>query len=230
MNPVFDFSFAWSILPVLALGAVTTLKLTIIGFLIAIVIALPIALARRSNSWLAAISSGFLIEFIRSTPLLIQIYFLFFVGPQFGIRLSPMVAGLAAIGLYYGCFIAEVYRAGLDSVPVGQWEAVVALNMRRGRAYRIIILPQAIRPMIPALGNYLIDMFKATPLLSVITVVEMMTRAKMIGAETFRYTEPMTLVGIFFLVMTLASSAMIRLFERYLTQAGATNSVTLAGT
>jgi polar amino acid transport system permease protein len=214
VNEVFDWGFAWSILPALASGASVTFQSTVIGFLVALVLGLPLALGRRSRSFLLFLPATAIIEFIRSTPLLIQVYFIFFIGPQFGVRLSPVTAGLTAIGLYYGCFIAEVYRSGIDAVPRGQWEAVVALNMSRWRAYRAIILPQAIPPMVPALGNYLIDMFKATPILSVITVLEMMTRAKMIGSETFRYTEPMTLVGAFFLIMTLGSSVLIRQLER----------------
>ncbi|WP_407170425.1 ectoine/hydroxyectoine ABC transporter permease subunit EhuD [Bradyrhizobium sp. ORS 111] len=211
---MFDWNFAWSITPMLAAGALVTFEATVIGFIVAVFVALPLALARRSRAVLLAWPIGFVIEFIRSTPLLIQVYFIFFVGPQFGITLPPMGAGLIAIGLYYGCFVSEVYRAALDSVPKGQWEAVVALNLGRWRAYKDVILPQAIPPMIPTLGNYLIEMFKATPVLSVISVLEMMERAKLIGSETFRYTEPMTLVGVFFLIMTLASSLLIRKLEQ----------------
>ncbi|MCA1510399.1 ectoine/hydroxyectoine ABC transporter permease subunit EhuD [Bradyrhizobium sp. NBAIM01] len=226
MSDVFDWGFAWSILPLLASGALVTFQSTVIGFVLALAIGLPLALGRRSRSFLLFIPATAVIEFIRSTPLLIQLYFIFFVGPQFGIKLSPLMAGLLAIGLYYGCFIAEVYRSGIDAVPRGQWEAVMALNIGRWRAYRAIILPQAIPPMIPALGNYLIDIFKATPILSVITVLEMMTRAKMIGSESFRYTEPMTIVGAFFLIMTLGASFLVRRLERLL---GEVRSKTPAG-
>jgi polar amino acid transport system permease protein len=214
VNPVFDWAFAWSILPTLAAGARITFIATIVGFAAALVVGLVLALGRRSRLRLLAWPVAGLIEFIRSTPFVIQVYFIFFVGPQLGIVLAPMTAGLIALGLYYGCFVAEVYRAGLDAVPKGQWEAVTALNMGRWRGYRAVILPQAIPPMVPALGNYLVDMFKATPILSVITVLEMMARAKLIGSETFRYIEPMTLVGLFFLVMTLSSSFLVRRLER----------------
>lgn len=228
MSDVFDWGFAWSILPLLASGALVTFKSTVIGFLLALGIGLPLALGRRSRSFFLLVPATAVVEFIRSTPLLIQLYFIFFVGPQFGMRLSPLTAGLAAIGLYYGCFIAEVYRSGIDAVPRGQWEAVKALNMGRWRAYRAIILPQAIPPMIPALGNYLIDIFKATPILSVVTVLELMTQAKMIGSESFRYTEPMTLVGLFFLVMTLGASFLVRRLEG-LGQLRSKTTVGLAG-
>ncbi|MCK1699431.1 ectoine/hydroxyectoine ABC transporter permease subunit EhuD [Bradyrhizobium sp. 144] len=211
---IFDWNLAWSITPVLFVGALVTFEATVIGFTLAIFIALPLALARRSRALLLAWPIGFLIEFIRSTPLLVQLYFIFFVGPRFGITLPPMSAGLIAIGLYYGCFISEVYRAGLDSVSKGQWEAATALNLGRWRTYKDVILPQATPPMIPALGNYLIDMFKATPVLSVISVSELMERAKLIGSETFRYTEPITLVGGGFLIMSLASSRLVQRLEQ----------------
>lgn len=214
MNEIFDFGFAWSILPALLEGVLVTIQATVLGYLLALVIALPLALARRSSSLLLFVPSWAVIEFFRSTPLLIHIYVVFFVAPNFGIVLSPMVSGLISLGIYFGCFISEVYRTGLDAVPKAQWEAARALNLTVGHAYRRIILPQALPPMIPALGNFLIDMFKATPLLSVITVFEMMTRAKLIGAETFRYIEPMTIVGLMFLVLTLISSALIRKLER----------------
>ncbi|MCK1481392.1 ectoine/hydroxyectoine ABC transporter permease subunit EhuD [Bradyrhizobium sp. 193] len=219
MNDFFDFAFAWSILPALLQGAVVTIQATILGYLLAVIVGLPLSLARRSSSLVLVGLSWSVIEFIRSTPLLIQIYVVFFVAPEFGVTLSPMAAGLLSLGLYYGCFIAEVYRAGLDAVPRGQWEAVRALNIGVRQAYQRIILPQAIPPMVPALGNFLIDMFKATPILSVITVLEMMTRAKMIGSETFRYVEPITIVGAIFLILTLISSAIIRRTERYFNNA-----------
>ncbi|MET4518912.1 ectoine/hydroxyectoine ABC transporter permease subunit EhuD [Bradyrhizobium sp. I1.7.5] len=215
MKNFFDLQFAWSILPSLLQGASVSLEATVLGYLLALVIGLPLSLARRSSSLVLIALSWSVIEFIRSTPLLIQIYVVFFVAPQFGFTLSPMAAGLLALGLYYGCFIAEVYRAGLDAVPRGQWEAVRALNIGMAHAYRRIILPQAIPPMVPALGNFLIDMLKATPILSVITVSEMMTRAKSIGSETFRYVEPITMVGAIFLIITLASSMIISTAENY---------------
>jgi polar amino acid transport system permease protein len=211
-----NWHFAVQILPVLARGAVVTVETTLIAFVLALALGLVLALLRRSQRAALSVPAWGIIEFIRGTPLLIQIYCLFFVGPSFGIVLSPMVAGLIALGVYYGCFTAEVYRAGLDAVPRGQWESARALNLSRYRTYRDVILPQAIPPMVPALGNYLIDMFKATPILSVISVLEMMTQAKMIGAETFRYIEPMSIVGLFFLAMTLVSSYGIRRVERHL--------------
>jgi polar amino acid transport system permease protein len=109
-----------------------------------------------------------------------------------------------------------VYRAGLESVARGQWEAARALNLPPRRTFLRIVLPQAIPPVLPALGNYVVAMFKDTPLLSTITVLELLYTAKNVGAETFRYLEPFTLVGVLFLVVSLVAAAGIRALERRL--------------
>jgi polar amino acid transport system permease protein len=130
------------------------------------------------------------------------------------LTLSPLVAGVIGLGLHYGTYTAEVYRAGIDNVPRGQWEAARACNLSAGQTWREIILPQAIPPMIPALANYLVAMFKETPLLSAITVLELMNQARSIANFHYRYIEPMTLVGVFFLVISLISVAGLRWLER----------------
>jgi polar amino acid transport system permease protein len=212
---LFDWQFALEILPQLARAAVVTIEATFLGFALAAVLGLALALLRRSrNPWTSAITGGF-VEFIRSTPVLIQIFFLFFVFPRFGIVIPAFAAGVMALGLHYACYCSEVYRAGLDGIPRGQWEAAVALNLGPLRTYRDVIIPQAIPPVVPALGNYLIGMFKETPLLSAIAVLELMQTAKIIGSETFRYLEPITMVGAFFLVMSLVSAAGVRRVEAW---------------
>lgn len=212
----FDWQFAWRILPDLLQASLATLGITLAGFVIALILGLVLALLRRSHlacfSWPAA---G-VIEFIRSTPLLIQLYFLFYVLPEYGLVMSALTTGILGISLHYACYIAEVYRAGLDAVPRGQWEAATALNLKPWHAYRDIILPQAIRPILPALGNYLIAMFKDTPVLSAITVVELMLQAKNIGSQTFRYIEPITMAGLFFLLISLCAALLVRRLEQRL--------------
>lgn len=209
----FDWEFAWEILPRLLDASLKTIGITIAGFSIAIVLGLFLAVGRRSrHRWLSWPMTG-LIEFIRSTPLLIQVYFLFFVLPNYGLNLSALQAGIIGIALHYACYTAEVYRAGLDAVPRAQWEAVTALNMKPLNAYRKVILPQALRPILPALGNYMISMLKDTPVLSAITVVEIMQRAKNIGSEHFRYLEPITMVGLFFLILSLGLAWFVRRLE-----------------
>ncbi|MBK3759598.1 ectoine/hydroxyectoine ABC transporter permease subunit EhuD [Stutzerimonas frequens] len=209
----FDWQFAREILPRLLDASLTTMGIALAGFAIAVVLGLFLAIARRSRQrWLSWPITG-LIEFIRSTPLLIQVYFLFYVFPNYGLNLSAMQAGIIGIALHYACYTAEVYRAGLDAVPRSQWEAVTALNMKPWTAYRDVILPQALRPVLPALGNYLISILKDTPVLSAITVVEIMQRAKNIGSESFRYLEPITMVGVFFLILSLGLAWCVRRLE-----------------
>ena len=209
----FDWGYAGTILPVLVDGLAVTLQATVLGMAIALTLGLALALARRSRLRFIAWPVAGLVEFVRSTPLLVQVYFLFYVLPEAGLKLTPLATGVLALGLHYAAYCSEVYRAGLEAVPRGQWEAADALNLGRWRTLAGIIIPQAIPPVVPALGNYLVAMFKDTPLLSAITVVELLQAAKLTGAETFRYVEPLTLVGILFLALSLASAAVIRRVE-----------------
>jgi polar amino acid transport system permease protein len=179
-----------------------------------LVVGLLLALLRRNpRRWVNRPTTE-VIEFVRSTPLLVQIYFLFYIGPQFGVTLHPWIAGILALGIHYGTYTSEVYRAGLEGVRKGQWEAAIALNLSKYQTYRDIILPQAIPPIIPTLGNYLIGIFKETPLLSVITIAEMLTRAKDYASENFRYTEAYIMVGVFFLVLSIPASYFVNWSER----------------
>ena len=209
----FDWSFAWSILPALLAASVITIQATIAAFMVAAVGGLALMLLRRTPSRMVRWPTVAIAEFIRSTPLLVQLYFLYFVLPNVGVVLSPFLTGVIGLGLHYSCYTSEAYRAGLQSVPRGQWEAAVALNYRRRDMFGRIILPQAIPPVIPALGNYLIAMFKDTPMLAAINVVELMQTANLIASEKFLYVEPMTLVGLLFLTMSLIASYFVRRLE-----------------
>ena len=217
---MWDWSFTFEILPILAKAAITSIEATLLGFVLAASLGLVLAVLRIAVPW-TAWPISVLVELIRSTPLLIQIFFLFFVFPSFGITLDALTAGVLALGIHYAAYCSEVYRAGFDNIPRGQWEASIALNLSAWTTFRDIIIPQAIPPIVPALGNYLVALFKETPLLSAIAVYELMQAAKNIGSETFRYTEPITLVGLFFLAMSLVSASLIRALERYLNRRSA---------
>lgn len=221
MNPVFDWSFAWDILPTLGQALIITVQATLVGMLVAVTLGLALALLRRSTMILVSVPTAFVVEFVRSTPLLVQMYFLFYVLPSLGVSLSPLATGILALGVHYAAYCAEVYRAGIEAVPRGQIEAATALNLSRWRTAVGVTLPQAIPPVVPALGNYLVAMFKDTPLLSAITVVELLQQSKMIGSATFRYTEPLTLVGVLFLVLSLAAAWCVRRVENRLKPYGA---------
>lgn len=211
---IFDWAFAWSLMPELMDALGITVIATVLGMALAMVLGLFWAVLRRSKNPALYWFSTTVVEFFRSTPLLVQIYFLFYVLPDVGFRLSPLQTGVLALGIHYSAYLAEVYRAGIDSVPRGQWEAATALNLCKFHTFRSIIFPQALPPIIPAMGNYLIAMFKDTPMLSAITVLELLQTAKIIGAETFRYIEPLTLVGMLFLTLSLISARMIRFLEK----------------
>lgn len=211
-----DWAFVWQIMPTLIEGAKITILATVLGAIVAAVFGLVLAIARRSPVKAISHPVGFFAQFVRGTPLLVQLYFIFYVLPDIGIRLSPLVAGVIGLGIHYGTYAAEVYRSGIDNVPRGQWEAARATNLTIRQSWIHVVLPQAIPPMIPALANYFIAMFKETPLLSAITVLELMNQAKSIANSNYRYIEPMTLVGVFFLVISLISVLGLRwLEERY---------------
>ncbi len=213
-------SFAVSILPILLIGLEVTLAATALGFLIAMVLGLVFALLRRAPSRAIAWPVGVFVEFIRDTPLLVQLYFLYFVLPKYGITLPAFITGALALGLQYSAYTSEVYRAGLDAIRRGQWEAAAALNLPRWRVYADVLVPQAIPRIIPALGNYLVSMLKDTPVLSTITVVDMLNLANLIGDRTFEYLVPLSMVGLIFLLLTLLCSVGIRGVEMLLPRAG----------
>ncbi len=210
-----QWEFVWEILPRLVQATGNTLIAAGAGYAIALVLGLVLALAQRSPSRVLTFLVREFVEFIRSTPLLLQIFFVFYVGPQFGIRLSPWMSGMIAIGLHYSCYLSEVYRGGIESVPRGQWEAATALNMSTMQTYRRIVIPQAIPPALAGLGNYLVGIFKDTPMLSVIGVAELIHTANAIGSENYRFLEPYTMVGLIFLAISLPSAGLIRGFEGY---------------
>ena len=216
MPDLWDWGYAWQILPELARAALIPIEATLLGFALAAVLGLVFAILRMSkNPWIANPITGF-VEFVRGTPVLIQIFFMFYVLPQFGITMPALLTGVLALGLHYATYCSEVYRAGLENIPRGQWEAAIALNLTPYRTFKDVIIPQAIPPIAPALGNYFIAMFKETPLLSAIAVVELMQTAKILGSFSFRYLEPMTLVGVFFLAMSLIASLLNQQVERWL--------------
>jgi polar amino acid transport system permease protein len=213
-------SFAWSILPILGIGLIVTLEAAAAGFAIALVLGLAFALLRRSRFVAVSWPTAFVIEFLRDTPLLVQLFFLYYVLPIYGIVLPAFLTGALALGLQYSAYTSEVYRGGLDAVPRGQWEAATALNLGSGRTYWDIIIPQAIPRIIPAMGNYLVSMLKETPVLSVVTVVDMLNLANLIGDRTFEYLVPLSLVGLIFLTLTLVCSVAIHWLEKALPKNG----------
>jgi polar amino acid transport system permease protein len=211
---IWDWRFTGQIVPDVLAGLVVTLEATVLGSIVAFALGLVLALLRRSNVWLISKVTWLFIEFVRSTPLLVQLYFLFNVLPDIGLRFSSLTTGVIGLGVHYATYTAEVYRAGIEGVPRGQWEAATALSLPSRRVWMGVILPQAIPRVLPALGNYVISMFKETPLLLAIGVLDLVGAAQEAGSEAYRYVEPLTLAGIFFLLLSYPSSLLVRRLER----------------
>lgn len=209
-----DWDYALRCMPELLRGLATTALATGLGMAFALVVGLLWALLGELRAWPLAALARSVVELLRSTPLLVQLYFVFYVLPATGVELSPLMTGVLGLGLHYSAYLSEVYRAGIAAVPAGQWEAAAVLNLSRTQTYASIVLPQAIPPMLPMLGNYFIAMFKDTPMLSAITVLELLSRAKLLGAAEFRYLEPLTLVGLLFLALSVPAASLTRALER----------------
>ncbi|MCT2591198.1 ectoine/hydroxyectoine ABC transporter permease subunit EhuD [Streptomyces sp. N2-109] len=196
-------------------GVLVTLQALAIGSLIAFSLGLVWAIAQRSTLIWIRWPVIAVTEFIRNTPLLVQLFFLFYVVPEWGPSMSPLATGIVGLGLHYSTYTAEVYRAGIEGVPAGQWEAATALSLPKTRTWTAVILPQAIRRVIPALGNYVISMLKDSPMIAVIGAFEMLGEAQAYSNETFT-TEALTVVGVAFIVIAYPASLLLRALERRL--------------
>jgi polar amino acid transport system permease protein len=214
MNAEWKWDFAFQILPQMLWATLNTIMAAGIGYAIAAIVGLLFLLGQRTPYKFINIIVRETVEFIRSTPLLIQLFFVYFVGPQFGITLSAWVSAMITIGLHFGTYLSEVYRGALEGVPKTQWEACRALNFTNIYTYRRIVLPQAFPIAIPGMGNYLVGIFKDTPLLSTIGVAELFHAATAVGGYHYRYLEPYTIVGIIFLILSVPAAMGIRKLER----------------
>lgn len=215
-----ELAFALSILPILLRGLIVTVQATVVGFFIAMIIRLVLAVLKGARTRFVSWPATFITEFIRDTPLLVQLFFLYYVLPEYGIVLPAFLTGALALGIQYSAYTSEVYRAGIEAVDRGQHEASKALDLPPRRTFTHIILPQAVPRVIPALGNYLVSIMKDVPVLSVVTVLEMLNVAKIIGDQTFNYLVPLSMVGGIYLILTLVASAGVRFLDTNLPKIG----------
>jgi polar amino acid transport system permease protein len=199
-------------LPLLLDGFLITLLATVLGTLLAAVLGLIVAMANRAPTRWVTVPVRSAVEFVRSTPLLVQLVGAYAVFNT----VDPLTIGITVLGIHYASYMSEVYRAGIDGVPKGQWEACRALSMSPKRTWQAVVLPQAVRNVLPALGNYAIAMFKETPFLAVITVMEMVAQAREYGADHFSYAESFTLAGLIFLLASYPTSLLMRKLEKRL--------------
>ncbi|MCX4908439.1 ectoine/hydroxyectoine ABC transporter permease subunit EhuD [Streptomyces sp. NBC_00878] len=211
-----DWSAVGDFMPHFWDGLLVTLQALVLGSLISFALGLVWALLMRTPSRWVRWPVGVVTEFVRNTPLLVQLFFLFYVLPEWNITFSAMTTGVVAIGLHYSTYTMQVYRAGIEGVPAGQWEAATALNLPMTRTWTAVILPQAIRRVVPALGNYVISMLKDTPMLMAITVLDMLGEARLFSQQNFQFTEPLTVIGVAFILISYPASLLMRALERRL--------------
>jgi polar amino acid transport system permease protein len=216
VNPLhWDWHFARDILPDLFHGLEITFAATLLGSILACLRGLVWALVRMMDVPVLTPFVAFFVDFVRGTPLLIQLYFLFYVFPVWGISLSAFATGILGLGVFYSAYAAEIYRAGIEGLPVGQWEAALTLGLPIRRVWVGVVLPQTIRTVLPILGNQVIAMFKETSLLSTITVMELMAQATNIGSFDFRYIEPLTIAGVLYFIVSYIAARALRHFEHH---------------
>jgi polar amino acid transport system permease protein len=203
--------------PALLRGTALTIFLTFASFAFALVLGLVLALARldRRRWYLYAPAQAF-VELIRGTPLLVQLFYLFFVLPFVGITMDPILTGILGLGINYGAYMSEVYRAGIEAVDRSQWEAAHALAMPTGLIMRVVVLPQAFRIIIPPMGNYLVSLFKDTAIVATISIKELLFSARLLASQNFQYLAVFTTVLVIYLVISYPASLGAAWLERRL--------------
>ncbi len=215
-----EWAFALSILPILLHGMIVTIEASIAGFGIALVLGLVFAVLKAAPLKIISWPAIVITEFCRDTPLLVQLFFLYYVLADYGLVLPAFLTGALALGVQYSAYMAEVYRAGIEAVAPGQREAAKALDLSPVRTFTHIILPQAVPRVVPALGNYLVSIMKDVPVLGVVTVLEMLNVARIIGDQTFDYLVPLSMVGGLYLALTIVASGIVRLVDVSLPKTG----------
>lgn len=213
-------SFSWAdireFLPQLLEGTAVTIRLTLLSMAVALVIGLLVALARVSRHAVPRLPATLYVEFMRGTPLLLQLFYIYYVLPFFGIRMEAFTAGVLGLSLNYAAYLSEVYRSGILAIPVGQREAALSLGMSPALVMRRIILPQAFRIVVPPIGNYFIALFKDSALAAVITIPELLRRGNLLAASTFKHFEIYTMVALIYLLISYPASLGVTYLERRL--------------
>jgi polar amino acid transport system permease protein len=205
---------AQDFLPILLQGAVVTVQVTVLSFLLSSALGLALALMKlspvRALSWTGTV----IINVIRGLPIIVQLFYIYFVLPEFGVQLTAFQAGVIGLGIAYSAYQAENFRAGIEAVDPGQREAAQAMGMRSALIMRRVILPQAFRIALPPYGNTLVMMLKDSSLVSTITVAEMTRAGQLIASSTFQNMTVYTLVALLYLLMSLPLVYGLRRLEK----------------
>ncbi len=203
-------------IPPLLEASVVTVEITILSAALAFVLAFVAGLARLSRLWVVRALASAYIEFFRGTSLLVQLFWLFYVLPHFGLTLPPLSVAVLGLALNAGAYGAEIVRAAIQAVARGQYEAATALNMTRYQTMRWVILPQALVAMIPPFGNLFIELLKGTALVSLITITELAFRGAQLNVATLRTMEIFSIVLVIYFLMAMVITAFMRGIERRL--------------
>jgi ectoine/hydroxyectoine ABC transporter permease protein EhuD len=200
-------------LPTLLQGAALTIAVSLLAFALALIIGLAVGIARISRVAPLRVVSACYIQFIRGTPLLLQLFFIYYVLPYVGIVLTPFVSGVIGLTMNYAAYMAEVFRSGIQAIPKGQWEAGSSVGMSRHLLMRRIILPQAFRIIVPALGNFFVSIFKDSALVSVITLRDLMFSGQLLASATYKHFEIFTMVAVIYFLISYPTAKFVEWVE-----------------
>ncbi len=210
---MFSLTEMISFLPPLLQGAWVTITVSLVAYALALIVGLVFGIARMSRFWPISAVATVYVQFIRGTPLLLQLFFIYYVLPYGGIILSPFASGVSGLTINYSAYMAEVFRSGVQAIPKGQWEAGLSLGMSRRLLMRRIILPQAIRIVIPAIGNFFVSIFKDSALVSVITMRDLMFSGQLLASATFKHFEIFALVGLIYFIISYPTAKLVDYIE-----------------
>ena len=207
-------------------GLVVTFQMTIVSMTFALILGLFAGLGRTARSLTVNTIASLYVEIIRGIPLLVQLFWIYYALSRF-IRLGPQVSAVLGLTICYGAYIGETFRAGIQSIPKGQMEAARALGLTRTQAMRHVIVPQAIRIVLPPVGNEFIAMLKDSSLVSVLAISDILRRGREYASRTFAYFETYTMVALIYLLVTLVFSRVVFYIEQGMARQGKTFSVSV---
>ncbi len=202
-----------SFLPTLLHGAWVTIMVSVASYVFALIGGLIFGIARMARLWPIRAAATAYVQFIRGTPLLLQLFFIYYVLPYGGLVLTPFASGVLGLTINYSAYMAEVFRSGIQAIPRGQWEAARSLGMPRRLLMRRIIMPQAIRIVLPAIGNFFVAIFKDSALVSVITMRDLMFSGELLASATFKHFEIFTMVAVIYFIISYPAAKLVEFLE-----------------
>lgn len=217
---MFSFEAWWQILttklPVFFQGVGTTVELALYTAIFGTLLGIVVALLRMSRVKVLKVLAGAYIEFLRGTPLLVQVLIVFYGLPQLGVKLPRMTAGTVALVINSAAYMAEIVRSGIQAIDGGQTEASRSLGMNGVQTMVYVILPQAIKNILPAIGNEFVSIIKESSILYTIGIYELTYQANKLASTNFRYLETLTISALIYFVLTFTASRLLGLLERRL--------------